>query len=276
MRKKSAELIIEAGRAERQYWKDLWSYRELFLYLTWRDIKVRYKQTVMGVAWSVIRPVFSMIVFTIIFGTIAKLPSNGIPYPLLVFSAMLPWQFFSNAMSSCSGSLVANSGMISKIYFPRLIVPSSSVIVSLVDFFISFIILIIMMFAYNVLPTSRMLFLPLMLLLASGAAMGVGLWLAALTVKYRDFRFVVPFLVQFGLYISPVGFTSAIVPEQWKFLYSLNPIVGVIEGFRWSILGGKSHIYWPGLLLSIGLVILLLISGVWYFRKTEKTFADVI
>lgn len=270
------ELIIEAGRTERQYWKDLWRYRELFYFLAWRDILVRYKQTVIGIAWALIRPFLTMVVFTVVFGQLAKLPSQGVPYPILVFAGMLPWQFFSNALSECSGSLVGNANLISKVYFPRLIVPTSAVIVSFVDFLISGIILLGLMAWYNFVPDWRILTLPIFILIACAASMGVGLWLAALTVQYRDFRFVVPFIIQFGLYISPVGFSSSIVPEQWRLLYSINPMVGVIDGFRWAILGGESKLYLLGFSLSLAIVLFLLWSGIWYFRKMEKTFADVI
>jgi lipopolysaccharide transport system permease protein len=269
-------LVIEAGRAERQYWQDLWRYRELFYFLAWRDILVRYKQTAIGIAWALIRPFLTMIVFTVVFGQLAKLPSPGVPYPILVFAGMLPWQFFSNALSECSNSLVNSSNLISKIYFPRLIVPTSAVIVSFVDFMISGIILLGLMAWYNFIPNWQILTLPLFILIAILTSMGAGLWLAALTVEYRDFRFVVPFIVQFGLYISPVGFSSSIVPEQWRLIYSLNPMVGVIDGFRWAILGGDAKLYMPGFILSLSLVFLLLWSGIWYFRKMEKTFADVI
>jgi lipopolysaccharide transport system permease protein len=270
------ELIIEAGRTESQYWKDLWRYRELFYFLAWRDILVRYKQTVIGIAWALIRPFLTMVVFTIVFGELAKLPSEGVPYPILVFSAMLPWQFFSSALSECSNSLVSNANLISKVYFPRLIVPASAVIVSFVDFLVSGMIMLGLMAWYNFVPSWRILTLPLFILIAFAASMGVGLWLSALNVKYRDFRYVVPFLVQFGLYISPVGFSSSIVPQKWRLLYSLNPMVGVIDGFRWAILGSESNLYWSGFTLSLGLVALLFVSGIWYFRKTERTFADVI
>ena len=270
------ELIIEAGRTESQYWKDLWRYRELFYFLAWRDILVRYKQTVIGIAWALIRPLLTMIVFTIVFGNLAKLPSGGAPYPILVFTAMLPWQFFASALAECSNSLIVNSNLISKVYFPRLIVPSSAVIVSFVDFLISGMILLALMIWFNFVPDWRILTLPLFILLAFAAAMGAGLWLAALNVKYRDFRYIVPFIVQFGLYISPVGFSSSIVPPQWRLLYSINPMVGVIDGFRWAILGGEAQLYWPGFILSTGLVVLLLLTGIWYFRQTERTFADVI
>ena len=270
------ELIIEAGSIESQYWKDLWRYRELFYFLAWRDILVRYKQTAIGITWALLKPFLTMIVFTVVFGNIAKLPSQGVPYPILVFAGMLPWQFFANALGECSNSLIGNANLISKVYFPRLIVPTSAVIVSFVDFLISGIILLGLMAWYKFVPDWRILTLPFFILIASAASMGAGLWLAALTVQYRDFRFVVPFIIQFGLYISPVGFSSNIVPEQWRLLYSINPMVGVIDGFRWAILGGNANIYMPNFLLSIGLVFLLLWSGIWYFRKMERTFADVI
>lgn len=270
------ELIIEAGRTEKQYWQDLWRYRELFYFLAWRDILVRYKQTAIGIIWALIRPFLTMVVFTVVFGQLAKLPSEGAPYPILVFSAMLPWQFFSNSLSECSNSLITNANLLSKVYFPRLVVPTSAVVVSFVDFMISGIILLALMAWYNFIPTWRILTLPLFVGVAFAASIGAGLWLASLNVQYRDFRFIVPFIVQFGLYISPVGFSSSIVPEKWRFIYSLNPMVGVIDGFRWAILGGESQLYLPGFILSMGLVFLLLVSGIWYFRKMERTFADVI
>jgi len=270
------KLIIEPGRSELHYWKDLWRYRELFWFLSWRDILVRYKQTAIGVAWSVIRPFLTMIVFTVIFGKLAKLPSEGVPYPIMVFAAMLPWQFFSNSLSECSNSLITNANLLTKVYFPRLVVPASAVIVSLVDFFISFAILALLMIWYGFLPDWRIITLPLFLGLAFAASFGFGLWFAALNVKYRDFRYVVPFIVQFGLYVSPVGFSSSVVPEKWRLLYALNPMVGVIDGFRWAILGGKAPIYWPGFWLSTALTILVFLLGVRYFRDTERAFADVI
>jgi lipopolysaccharide transport system permease protein len=271
------ELTIQAGRTESQYWRDLWKYRELFYFLAWRDILVRYKQTVIGIAWALIRPFLTMVVFTIVFSNLAKLPSPaGVPYQILVFAGMLPWQFFSGALSECSNSLINNANLLSKVYFPRLIVPTSAVIVSFVDFMISGIILLGLMAWYNFIPDWRILMLPVFIAIAFAASMGVGLWLAALNVQYRDFRYVVPFLVQFGLYISPVGFSTSVVPPQWQLLYSLNPMVGVIDGFRWAILRGQSEIYLPGFVLSTGLVLLLLTTGIWYFRKVERTFADVI
>jgi lipopolysaccharide transport system permease protein len=269
-------LVIEAGRAERHYWEDLWRYRELFYFLAWRDILVRYKQTAIGVAWALIRPLLTMLVFTVVFGKIAKLPDGGIPYALLVCAAILPWQFFSNALSESSGSLVSNANLISRVYFPRLIIPATSIVTSLVDFAISFMILVALMLWYGVFPDWRILTLPLFILIALAAALGFGLWLTALNVKYRDFRYVIPFVVTFGLYVSPVGFSSDIVPEQWRLIYSINPMVGVIDGFRWSVLGGKFALYWPGFLLSLGIVVIALWTGVRYFRKTERSFADII
>ena len=271
-----ATLVIEAGRMERHYWRDLWRYRELFFFLAWRDILVRYKQTVIGIVWALGRPLLTMLVFTLVFSKLAKLPSGGVPYPILVFAALLPWQFFSSAFSGAGDSLVSNAGMISKVYFPRLVIPASAVIVSFVDFLISGIILLGLMIWYGFAPSLRLLTLPLFTFVAFAAAMGTGLWFAALNVKYRDFRIIVPFVVQFGLYISPVGFSSTIVPEQWRLLYSLNPMVGVIDGFRWAILGSNTRLYWPGFLLSFTLVLVILVTGIIYFRKTEKTFADVI
>ena len=276
MQTNTRELVIKAGRTESQYWQDLWRYRELFYFLAWRDILVRYKQTAIGIVWALIRPFLTMVVFTVVFGNLAKLPSEGAPYPILVFAAMLPWQFFSNALSESSNSLINNSNLISKVYFPRLIVPASAVIVSFVDFLISGMILLALMAWYNFVPDWRILTLPFFIMIAFVASMGAGLWLAALNVKYRDFRYIVPFIVQFGLYVSPVGFTSSIVPEKWRLLYSVNPMVGVIDGFRWAILGGESRLYWPGFTLSVGLVVLLFASGIWYFRKMERRFADVI
>jgi lipopolysaccharide transport system permease protein len=251
------------------------------LLLAWRDILVRYKQTAIGLAWALIRPFLTMIVFTVIFGNIAKLPSEGnAPYPIMVYSALLPWQFFSGALGECSNSLINNANLVSKVYFPRLIVPTSAVIVSFVDFMISGMILLALMAWYNFVPSWRILTLPIFILIAFAASIGAGLWLAALNVKYRDFRFIVPFIVQFGLYVSPVGFSSKIIAERFSeqllLLYSINPMVGVIDGFRWAILGGESQIYLPGFALSVGFVVVLLWSGIWYFRKTERKFADII
>ncbi|MEM9264996.1 MAG: ABC transporter permease [Cyanobacteria bacterium P01_F01_bin.13] len=271
------ELVIEAGRTEIQYWRDLWRYRELFYFLAWRDVLVRYKQTAIGVAWALLRPLLTMIVFTVVFGRLANLPSEGdAPYPILVFAAMLPWQFFANALTECSNSLITNANLLSKVYFPRLVVPTSAVIVSFVDFLISGILLLGLMAWFNAVPTWRILMLPLVIAIAFAAAMGMGLWLAALNVQYRDFRYIVPFIVQFGLYISPVGFSSTIVPEKWRLVYSLNPMVGVIDGFRWAIIGGDVQLFWPGFLLSLLLVVLVLATGIQYFRRMERSFADII
>ena len=271
------DLTIEPGKGFRNYWKNLWKYRELFFFLAWRDILVRYKQTVIGVAWAVLRPFLAMIVFTILFGRLAKFPSDGnAPYAIMVFVALLPWQLFANALTSSSNSLIGNAAMISKVYFPRLIVPASAVIVGLADFLISFVLLAILMIWYQFIPDWRIIVLPFFLLLALMTALGVGIWLAALTVRYRDFRFIVPFMVQFGLYVSPVGFSSSVVPEKWRLLYSINPMVGVIDGFRWAILGQGVSIYWPGLCLSIGLATGILLLGFRYFRSTERSFADTI
>ena len=271
------ELILEPGRAAKNYWRDLWRYRELFLILAWRDIAVRYKQTVVGALWAVVRPFLTMVIFTILFSRIAKLHSEGdAPYALLVMAGMLPWQFFSTSLTESSNSLVTNSNLISKVYFPRMIVPAGSVITSFVDFLITVAIMGAMMVWYRFAPDWRLALLPLFVALAFGAAFGAGLWLCALNVEYRDFRYIIPFIVQFGIYVSPVGFSSTVVPEKWRLLYSLNPMVGVIDGFRWALLRGQATLWWPGIFASVGLTVLLLLSGVWYFRKMEKTFADVV
>jgi lipopolysaccharide transport system permease protein len=274
-------LVLEPGRADRQYWLDLWRYRELFYILAWRDISVRYKQTVIGVAWALLQPLLTMIVMTVIFGKVAKLPSEGdAPYALMVFAAMLPWTFFSSSLSSASQSLVGNAQLISKVYFPRMIIPAAAVITSFVDFLVSFLILAGMMLWYGFMPDWRILTLPLFIALAFLAAIGPGLWITALNVKYRDFRYIIPFIVQFGLYASPVAYSSTVIRDRFGptvfAIYSLNPVVGVIDGFRWAVLGGQSQIYWPGFLLSLLTVAAFLVIGVRYFRKTEKTFADVI
>lgn len=269
-------LIIEAGRAERHYWRELWNYRELFLFLAWRDILVRYKQMAIGLAWALLRPLLTMIIFTIVFSKIANLSSEGAPYPILVLAALLPWQFFSNAVSSAGSSVINNASMVSKIYFPRLIVPASSVIVSFVDFVISGILLLGLMILYGVTPSLRMLALPLLIVVMIFGAIGAGLWAAALSVKYPDFRILVPFLMQIGLYISPVGFSSENIPEQWRFIFSLNPMVGQIDAFRWAIMGEDTQFYLPGFLIYLTLVAVLFASGLIYFRKFERSFVDVI
>ena len=268
-------VVIEAGAAGRQYWRDLWRYRELFYFLAWRDIAVRYKQTLIGVAWSLLRPLATMIVFTLIFGAVANLPSHGAPYAVFVFAALLPWQFFSSALQESSNSLINNSNMISKVYFPRLVVPVSAVIVSLVDFMIAFAVLLVFLWWYHVVPDWRILTLPGFVVLVFGIAVGAGLWFSALNVEYRDFRYIVPFVVQLGIFVSPVGFSSAIVPQQWQPLYALNPMVGVIDGFRWAIIPGQP-ISWLAVMFSVALAVGLFTSGIWYFRKMERHFADVI
>jgi lipopolysaccharide transport system permease protein len=269
--------ILEPGRAEKNYWLDLWRYRELFLILAWRDVAVRYKQTIMGIAWAILRPFLTMVVFTVVFGRLAKLPSEGhAPYALMVFAAMLPWNLFSSSLSEASNSLIGNASLISKVYFPRLIIPTATLVTAFIDFLISFVILIGMMVYYKFVPGWHILLLPFFVILALLVSLGPGLWITALNVKYRDFRYVIPFLVQFGLFVSPVGFSSSVVPEKWRFFYNLNPMVGVIDGFRWCILGGKSEIYWSGFLLSSIIMALFLWLGIYQFRKTEKTFADLI
>jgi len=275
------DLWLEAGRTEKHYWQDLWRYRELFLILAWRDVAVRYKQTVAGVAWALLQPFLTMIIMTVIFGRVAGLPTEGdAPYAILVFAGMLPWSFFANSLSASSQSLVGNANLISKVYFPRMIIPASAVVVSFVDFLVSFSILVGMMVWFQFLPTWRLVLLPAFVVIAFLAALGPGLILTALNVRFRDFRFVIPFLVQFGLYVTPVGFSSSVVREKFGdtgfLLYSLNPMVGVIDGFRWAILGGDSHLHLPAIAVSATVVVLSLATGIWYFRKTERTFADVI
>lgn len=270
-------LIIEPGRAGRNYWSDLWHYRELFAILAWRDIAVRYKQTVIGVAWAVVRPFLTMVIFTVVFGKLAKLPSDGgVPYPILVFAGMLPWFLFSSILSEASSSLVGNANLISKVYFPRLIVPVSAGAVALVDFAVNLAILSGIMAWYRFMPHWQIAFLPAFILLAVLASLGPALLITSLNVKYRDFRFIIPFIVQFGLYLSPVGFSSAVVPDEWRFWYSLNPVVGVIDGFRWCLLGGESQLYLPGFGVSLGVVIFFLWFGIRYFRHTERGFADLV
>ena len=269
--------VIEPGRQERNYWRDLWRYRELFQVLAWRDLSVRYKQTVIGVLWALIRPLLTMVVFTIVFGRIAQLPSDGsTPYALMVFAGMLPWTFFSTGLAEASNSLVNSANLISKVYFPRLIVPIATVVVAFVDFLITFAILIGLFVWYRFLPSWHMIYLPLFIILAFLASIGPALWITALNVQYRDFRYVIPFVVQFGLYVSPVGFSSSVISEHWRLLYSLNPMVGVIDGFRWCILGGQSQLYLPGLVLSTAVTIFFLWFGIRKFRKLEKSFADLI
>ena len=271
------EIVIEAGRSERHYWLDLWRYRELFRVLAWRDLSIRYKQTVIGVLWALIRPFLTMMVFTIIFGRIAKLPTEGnAPYALMVFAGILPWTLFSTGLSEASNSLINNASLISKVYFPRLIIPVATIVVAFVDFLISFGILVLLMGWYRFPPDWRIAALPIFALFAFFASVGPALWVSSLNVKYRDFRYVIPFIVQFSLYVSPVGFSSSVVPGQWRLLYSLNPMVGVIDGFRWCILRGESELYPPSLLVSIAVTAFFLWFGLRRFRNTEKTFADLI
>jgi lipopolysaccharide transport system permease protein len=269
------ELVLEAGRASRHYWADLWRYRELLGFLAWRDIRVRYKQTVLGVLWALIQPAVTLAVFTFVFGRLAGMPAGSVPYPLLVLAGLLPWQLFAAAFSNASGSLVANTHLISKVYFPRLIVPLSSVAVALIDFVVVLVLLVLMCLWWRFVPDWRILLLPLFILLTLVTAVGTGLWLTALTVKYRDFRFVVPFLLQVGLFLSPVGFSSTNLPN-WRLVYSFNPMVGAIDGFRWCLLRGEPALDPLNLALSVVMSGVLLASGLWYFRRTERGFADII
>jgi lipopolysaccharide transport system permease protein len=272
-------LIIESGHTERQYWHDLWRYRELFYVLAWRDISVRYKQTVVGVLWAVIQPLMVTLIFTFVFGRLAKMPSDGVPYPLWVFAATMPWQFFAASLAGASQSLVGNANLISKVYFPRLIVPAGAVVTTMVDFLISFGLFLLMMAWYHVWPTWRFIAIPFLMLLAFMTALGPGLLITALNVKYRDFRYIIPFIIQIGIYISPVGWSSTMIRQnfpQWTWLYSLNPMVGVLDGFRWALLDGKGGASLPSFVLSVAVTAFLVLLGVWYFRKTERTFADII
>jgi lipopolysaccharide transport system permease protein len=269
------ELVIEAGRAERHYWRDLWRYRELLGFLAWRDIKVRYKQAVLGVAWAVVQPAITTAIFVFLFGNLAKMPSGGVPYPLLVLAGLLPWQLFAAALSGSSGSLVGNASLISKVYFPRLLVPLSSVGVALVDFAVVLVLFTGLSAWYGHWPTWHWLVLPFFILLALAAALGAGLWLTALTVRYRDFRFIVPFLLQVGVFVSPVGYRTDYFPN-WRDLLALNPLTGVIDGFRWCLLGGTHDFSAQGLGTSILLITITCVTGVWFFRRTERGFADII
>jgi lipopolysaccharide transport system permease protein len=275
------KVIIEPGGADRLYWQDLWRYRELFYILAWRDLSVRYKQTSIGIAWAVLQPLLTMLVMTVVFGLVARLPSEGnAPYALLVFAGMLPWQFFASALSAASQSMLGSANLISKVYFPRMIIPAGAVITSFVDLLIGFVLLLGMMVWYQYWPNWRIVALPLFMAMAFLAALGPGLLLTALNVKYRDFRYVIPFLVQFGLYVSPVGYSSALIRERFGdtvfAIYSLNPMVGIIDGFRWAILGEAATMHWLSLAVSSAAILFFLAVGVWYFRKTERTFADVI
>jgi lipopolysaccharide transport system permease protein len=269
------KLIIEPGRSAKNYWRDLWQYRELMYFLAWRDIAVRYKQTAIGIAWALIRPALTMLVF-VGFRRMIGFPPGSVPEPILVFAAVLPWQFFANALSESSGSLIGNANLISKVYFPRLIIPCAAVATSLVDFVITLGFLALLMLWYGFVPSWQVVALPFFMLLAFGLSVGFGLLLAALNVEYRDFRYIVPFIVQFGLFVSPVAFTTADVPDAWRGLYALNPMVGIIDGFRWSLLGGRTVVEPSSVALSLMVTGSLLLLGVWYFRRMERTFADVI
>lgn len=269
-------VVLEAGKADREYFRDIWRYRELLYILAWRDISVRYRQTAIGVAWAAIRPLIATVVFSVVFGRLGKFPSDGVPYPVLVLTGMLPWQLFSSALTESGRSLVANGNLITKVYFPRLIIPGSALVASLVDFCISCVLLLGLMGCYGMLPSWRIVFLPAFVVLALATSAGVGIWSAALSVKYRDFLVVLPFVLQLGLYLSPVGFSTRVVPVHWRLLYSLNPLVGVIDGFRWCILGGTTVVDLRSLLSAALLSALLLGAGVRYFRKAEREFADVI
>jgi lipopolysaccharide transport system permease protein len=270
-------LILEAGRADRHYWRDIWAFRELFFILAWRDVAVRYKQTVIGVAWAVVRPFLTMMIFTVVFGRLAQLPTDGnAPYPILVFAGMLPWFLFATILSDASAALVANSSLVGKVYFPRIIIPTAITIVALVDFVINLLILAGIMAWYRFMPGWQIVFLPAFVLLALLASLGPSLLMTSLNVKYRDFRYIIPFIVQFGLYVTPVGFSSGAVPEKWLFWYNLNPLVGVIDGFRWCIMGGESPLNWSSLTTSFVIVLAFLWLGMTYFRRTEKSLADLI
>ncbi len=272
------QIIIESGRAEKNYWRDLWRYRELFYILSWRDIKVKYKQTVLGVLWVILRPLLTMIIFTFVFGRIANMDMySSVPYSIIVFGGLLPWQFFSNALTECSNSLIGNERLITKVYFPRLIIPASSVITSFIDFLISLLILIILFFFYRYTPPWQILLMPIFWILVFFASFGPGLYLTALNVKYRDFRYIIPFIVQFGLFISPVGYMTSKIPSQWIWVYSLNPMVGVIDCFRWCIVKGAPNPFlnYP-FYISMGVIIFFLVLSVYQFRKMEKNFADLI
>jgi lipopolysaccharide transport system permease protein len=275
-------IVLEPGAQRKNYWKDLWKFRELFYFLAWRDVLVRYKQAAIGIAWSIIKPLLTIVIFAVVGKLLHTAVPQGVPRIVFVCAAILPWQFFSTAFSESSSSLLANSTLLTKVYFPRLIIPASTIIVSLLDFFTSLILLFLFMIYYHYAPGWNLMLLPVFLLQSTMISMGAGIYIAALNVKYRDFKFLVPFIIQFGLYISPVFYSSNYIyqstriPEAVKFIYSLNPLVGVIDGFRWSILGGKIDVYIPGFIISIILSILLLMLGISYFRKVEKSFADVI
>lgn len=270
-------LTLKHGAADRHYWPDVWHYRELFAILAWRDVAVRYKQTIVGIGWAVMRPFLTMLIFTIVFGRLAKLPSDGsVPYPVLVFAGMLPWFLFAGILGEASQSLVTNANLIGKVYFPRIIVPTSAAVVALIDFGINLVLMFGLMAWFRFVPNWKIVLLPGFVILAVLASLGPALFITALNVKYRDFRYIIPFIVQFGLYVSPVGFSSAVVPDRWRLVYSINPVVGVIDGFRWCLLGGQSPLYLPGFILSLGVVTCFLLFGIRYFRRTERTIVDLL
>lgn len=269
------EFVIEAGRTERNYWRDLWRYRELAGFLAWRDIKVRYKQAVLGISWAVIQPAVQTILLTFVFGKLAKMPAGDLPYPMIVLCGLLPWQLFTSAFNGTGNSLVGNSHLISKVYFPRLVVPISSLAVSLVDFAIMLVITLPLLLIFVGIPGWQLLLLPFFAILALVIALGAGLWIAALTVRYRDFKFITPFILQIGIFVTPVGYRTDFLPN-WRELLALNPLAGVVDGVRWSLLAGRTDIYLPGLGISVITAAILLASGIWYFRRTEKQFADII
>jgi lipopolysaccharide transport system permease protein len=272
------KIIVEAGRTEKNYWKDLWRFRELFYILSLRDIKVRYKQTVLGVLWAIIRPLLTMYVLTFVFGRVAKMDTQSIvPYTIIVFAGLLPWQFFSNSLTESSNSLIGNTNLITKVYFPRLIIPTSSVITSFIDFLITFVILLVMFIIYQYMPPGRIWLMPIFWVMAFFASFGPGLWLTAMNVKYRDFRYIIPFIVQFGLFISPVGYSSNQIPEKWHWLYALNPMTGVIDGFRWCIVADAPNpmLHYP-FYISLAVIIFFFWLSIYQFRKMEKNFADLI
>ncbi|MFT3867251.1 MAG: ABC transporter permease [Nibricoccus sp.] len=270
-----APLVIEAGRTERHYWRDLWRYRELLGFLAWRDVKVRYKQAVLGVAWAAIQPAINTILLTFVFGKLAKMPDGGLPYPLLVLAGLLPWQLFSGAFSGAGNSLVSNSHLISKVYFPRLIVPLSAVAVALIDMLVLLVIALLYTITKSIYPSWHLLLLPVFVLGTMVIALGAGLWITALTVKYRDFRFITPFILQIGVFVTPVGYRTDFLPN-WRDWLALNPLTSMVEGFRWCLLGGRTEFYQQGLWISTAVMVLMLVTGLWYFRRTERQFADVI
>jgi lipopolysaccharide transport system permease protein len=272
---RTAKLVIEPGMTAKNYWRDLWHYRELIYFLAWRDTVVRYKQTAIGVAWALIRPALTMLVF-VGFRRLVGFPPGKVPDPILVFAAVLPWQFFSSALSESSGSLIGNANLISKIYFPRLLIPLAAVATTLIDFALTFALLLLLMLWYGFLPSWQIVALPFFILLAFGLAFGSGLFFAALNVEYRDFRYIVPFIVQFGLFVSPIAFSTADVPERWRTLYALNPLVGIVDGFRWSLLGGQAALDPQTVWISVVVTAAVIVLGVWYFRRMEHSFADVI